>query len=676
MLPALRSPLGAPGVFTLPRQRPSSPQPQRMDVCAFVGVAPRGPAREPEDGHGQVRGHRLVSDPAVPLRRSLAVPVHGFDEYRRHFGGFEGPGALPHAVAAFFEQGGRQAWVVRIVHAEAATTLATGRATGGLAAGQPFMTETAFLARNPGEWGNRLRVEVGLSATPLAFTQADGEIRVDARSPLLPGSLLRFTDAGGVASLAFCEAVSGPVYQPPLPGRPLPRRPASHRVLILGSAPPAAVARMELVEAWLTVDDGDGRAERFEHLALDPAHPRGIASVLCDESSLLWPSPAWADQPLWPADPRVQLLRGRIDGFAGAPADDAAYAAISAEDFFDPAWSPAEEVPGQGIACLAGLRGITHLAVPDLYVPAQWVKESAPGAPPGGGAGAEFAACVEPVPATPATDNVPPLALTGLILDPRKADERAAIAELQRRVVGFCEDTQDLIALLDVPPGLSRANIEDWRAQFDSSWAAAYHPWLHPARRTAGEPLRPRPPSAVAAGIIALRELERGIHHGPANEIAGQIVGLAEAQPDGRADALHLNGINCFVREQRGVRLIAARTLSRERAWRQLSVRRLVLMLRRTLLQETQWAVFEPNGPALRDNLRHAIEGLLRDLFRAGAFAGRSEAESFFVRVDGEPRHLDRGELLAEIGVAPAEPLEFILLRLQHDGDGTLSLEE
>jgi phage tail sheath protein FI len=37
---------------------------------------------------------------------------------------------------------------------------------------------------------------------------------------------------------------------------------------------------------------------------------------------------------------------------------------------------------------------------------------------------------------------------------------------------------------------------------------------------------------------------------------------------------------------------------------------------------------------------------------------------------------MDAGQLIVEIGVAPAEPLEFIVLRLARDGDGTLTLEE
>ena len=88
MLTPVRSPLGAPGVFALPDVRVTALNPQRMDVCAFVGVAPRGPARVPVVDETWPPGYRMVSDVARPLRRSQAVPVRSFDEYVHHFGGF------------------------------------------------------------------------------------------------------------------------------------------------------------------------------------------------------------------------------------------------------------------------------------------------------------------------------------------------------------------------------------------------------------------------------------------------------------------------------------------------------------------------------------------------------------------------------------------------------------
>jgi len=36
----------------------------------------------------------------------------------------------------------------------------------------------------------------------------------------------------------------------------------------------------------------------------------------------------------------------------------------------------------------------------------------------------------------------------------------------------------------------------------------------------------------------------------------------------------------------------------------------------------------------------------------------------------------DAGQLIAEIGVAPAEPLEFLVVRLLHEADGTLLVDE
>ena len=163
---------------------------------------------------------------------------------------------------------------------------------------------------------------------------------------------------------------------------------------------------------------------------------------------------------------------------------------------------------------------------------------------------------------------------------------------------------------------------------------------------------------------------------GPANEIADGIIDLAEPVGAGLADAFHPQGMNLLpARASTAIRLIGARTLSRDAQWRQLSVRRLMLMLRRTLLREMQWAVFEPNGAKLARDLRHAIEGLLRRLFRAGAFVGNSEAEAFFVRIAQERALQDIGEIIVEIGVAPVEPLEFLLLRLRRQGDGSLALE-
>ena len=665
MLPSFHAPLGAPGAFALPELQAPALHPQRMDVCAFVGVASRGPARVPVVDQTWPSGYRMVTDVARPLQRSVPVPVRSFDEFVHVFGGFAGPGLLPYAVASYFEQGGRIAWIVRIVH-DGGAAFAYGCASGKLSGA--FGSDLKFLARNEGSWGNALRLGVKFTTTSLAFALNGSTVLVDPGSPVTIGDTLRFTDAAGGQTISLVKGMK----------RVRDAARARERWELVLDVTPVTPRRAELIEARIEISDGANRHEVFEHLALAPDHPESIASVLCERSTLVWPHPDWAGTRLIPADSRVEFLRGNSNIFTDGTDH---WESIIADDFFDSAWSAADEIPGAGICSLAQTVSVTQLVVPDLYLPAQWAGEETAEDVPGGSAGAEFSICLDVATATTAT-SVAPNALTGLILDPRTSAGLDAIIALQQRLLEFCESTQAHIALVDVPPGLSQGRIEHWRSQFDSSWLAAYHPWLIPARRNAdaqdtGQARRRQlPPSAVAAGIVARREFERGIQHGPANEIARQIIHVAESQPKGRADALHPQNINCFVRQPDGICLIAARTLSRERDWRQLSVRRLMLMLRRTLLVETQWAVFEPNGPALWRDLQHAIESLLQGLFRAGAFAGRTEAESFFVRVLTDSPRLERGELLVEIGVAPAEPLEFILIRLRRDGDGTLSLEQ
>jgi phage tail sheath protein FI len=162
------------------------------------------------------------------------------------------------------------------------------------------------------------------------------------------------------------------------------------------------------------------------------------------------------------------------------------------------------------------------------------------------------------------------------------------------------------------------------------------------------------------------------------NELAALVVDVADDVSPARHAALHPLGINVFVRDRDGVRLTAARTLSKDPAYRQLSVRRLMTLLARTLERELQWVVFEPANEGLRAQLRALLRAFLRRLYAGNAFAGATEGEAFFVRCDDTVMtrdDVDNGRLIAEIGVAPAEPLEFLVLRLARDGDGTLRVE-
>jgi phage tail sheath protein FI len=119
----------------------------------------------------------------------------------------------------------------------------------------------------------------------------------------------------------------------------------------------------------------------------------------------------------------------------------------------------------------------------------------------------------------------------------------------------------------------------------------------------------------------------------------------------------------------RGVTIQGVRSLAwpdRE-PWRFLSTRRLFNFLRRALRPIGLSYVFEPNSIETWVSLRRDLEGLLRDMYRRGAFAGPRPEDAFFVKVDEslnpEPAR-ENGVLTVEIGVAPAVPLEFLVVRL------------
>jgi len=110
--------LGAPGIYTLPAEPIRQLTGERMDVCAFVGVAPRGPCRVPvvDETSGGTPTTGACVIPLVPAIAALAAAVESFDGLPASVRGFDGPGLLPYAVASFFEQGGRRAYIVRVVH--------------------------------------------------------------------------------------------------------------------------------------------------------------------------------------------------------------------------------------------------------------------------------------------------------------------------------------------------------------------------------------------------------------------------------------------------------------------------------------------------------------------------------------------------------------------------------
>ncbi len=254
--------------------------------------------------------------------------------------------------------------------------------------------------------------------------------------------------------------------------------------------------------------------------------------------------------------------------------------------------------------------------------------------------------------------------------------QRAQITDVQRALIDHCEAAGDRMAILDAPPDMRPQEVLDWRldgAGYDSRFATLYWPWIEVRSPLDGQTLT-IPPSGHVAGIWCRSDATRGVHKAPANEVTRGASGLAFQLTQSEQGALNQAGINCIrAFPGRGIRVWGARTLSSDPAWRYINVRRLFNYVSESIMQGTQWSVFEPNDQKLWIQLQIAVSNFLTRTWRDGALFGASPDAAFYVKCDEEtnpPDVIEAGQVVCEIGVAAVKPAEFVIFRLSQYADG------
>lgn len=246
----------------------------------------------------------------------------------------------------------------------------------------------------------------------------------------------------------------------------------------------------------------------------------------------------------------------------------------------------------------------------------------------------------------------------------------------QTYMLNHCEAMKDRFAILDCPAGMSVQDMIGWRKDrmnFDSKYGALYYPWV----KVNGKLV---PPSGHVAGVYARVDGERGVHKAPANEILRGAIGLEINVSRNEQDMLNPIGVNCIRSfPGRGIRIWGARTLSSDPQWRYINVRRLFSNVEESILQGTNWIVFEPNDQILWRQIKRDITAFLTVVWRSGALFGKVPEEAFFVKCDEEtnPKELrDLGYCVIEVGMAPVKPAEFVVFRISQKQDGAGATNE
>lgn len=249
-------------------------------------------------------------------------------------------------------------------------------------------------------------------------------------------------------------------------------------------------------------------------------------------------------------------------------------------------------------------------------------------------------------------------------------------------LISHAERMRYRIAVLDTEAAASVGDARNVRAAIDSKYAALYYPWVvvpNPSARPSDDTIPKElalPPSGFICGIYARNDIQRGVWKAPANEVVRGALRFERELSKGEQEVLNPEGINCLRSFfGRGNRVWGARTISSDPEWIYVNVRRYFNYVENSIDRSTQWAVFEPNGPALWSNITDTISSFLFAEWRSGALLGATPEEAYFVRCDRSTMtqaDLDNGRLICEIGIAAIKPAEFVIFRIgQKTADAT-----
>lgn len=309
-----------------------------------------------------------------------------------------------------------------------------------------------------------------------------------------------------------------------------------------------------------------------------------------------------------------------------------------------------------------------------------------------------------------ALDTIDLVCAPDIVLEPETA------LAMQAVVLEHCQNLGDRLAILDALPDPNPPKILLQRQGLAGTNGALYYPWVKvssacPACHGTGTVVESGPSPAVGqtpsvictqcqgsgagfvppcghvAGVYARSDQRVGVHKAPANEVLEGVLDLgvqvgkdtwqAAILTNTQQGELNHEGVNCLrTFPGRGIRVWGARTLSRDPAWAYVNVRRLFLTAGRWVERHLTEVAFEPHDARLWARIERELTVYFTDLFQRGALQGRTAEEAFYIKCDAEtnpPEVRDRGEVRSEIGLAPAAPNEFVVVRLTH-GSGGVSI--
>jgi len=249
-----------------------------------------------------------------------------------------------------------------------------------------------------------------------------------------------------------------------------------------------------------------------------------------------------------------------------------------------------------------------------------------------------------------------------------------ASVAVQQKLKEIAESRKDCIAILDIPYEVSTnvTGMVTWRKttqNFNSSYCALYAPWVK-IYDPYNDKILEIPPSGYVGSQIAYNDYVAEPWYAPAGFNRGilNVLGLNKVFTQGERDVIYqaqINPLQTFRGEGNVIwgqktEQVKASALDR------VNVRRLLIVLEKSISAALRYFVFEPNNEITRFRITSTIESFLDLLSARGAFQRELGDRGYKVLCDvrnNPPAVIDRNELHVDIFIKPIRAAEFIQLQ-------------
>jgi phage tail sheath protein FI len=524
-------------------------------ITAFIGRAERGPVNK-------------------------ATTINSFGDFERIFGGLWVDSTLGFAVRDFYLNGGSQAIIVRLYHAEPGDSTATPPIPGPATKTKLKVGGIALEAAYEGKWGMDLRASVDIDvsedvATQMGLTKAD-LFNLAVRDSGPGGATEQFRNLSVMDSPRRIDKVL---------------EAESRLVRWDGSWPPTSLPTIAAADDDLTKAEKQLKAAK----TATPPVPNDIKAA---ETAVT----------------KAKAAMEASDGLALTKADD-----------FTPANGDRDKI------------GLYALEQADLF----------------------NLLCIPPY-------------LSSSDVEISLVSEAAAYCE-RRRAMMLVDSPSDWKDKTTAKSKFSDTAVDNVGTR--SKNAAMFFPRLRQPNSLHSNQIEEFVPCGAVAGIFSRTDSQRGVWKAPAG-LDATLVGVPQLSvplTDLENGELNPLGVNCLRAMPAAGRLVwGARTLQGDdrlaSEWKYIPVRRTALFIEESLYRGTHWVVFEPNDEPLWAQIRLNLGAFMHNLFRQGAFQGKTPAEAYFVKCDKETttqNDINLGIVNIVVGFAPLKPAEFVIIKIQ-----------